>query len=90
MASYFEYTVHLSGPVTGKIIWARTPTLSVTKHVRFRHLDDLPPRLREAILDDMTAMGRATGSVAIPDVTEGAAGPDTRVPDYGESTAPLS
>ena len=67
MSSYFEYTVHPSGPVVGKIIWARTPTLSVTKHVRFRHLDDLPPRLRDAIIDDMMASGRATGSLAIPE-----------------------
>ena len=88
MASYFEYTVHPSGPVTAKIIWARSPTLSVTKHVRFRHLEDLPPRLREAVLDHMTMTGRATGSLPIPDVREGLPSPEVGPSDYRPGTAP--
>lgn len=70
MPWFFEYTIHPNGPVTARIVWAQSATLSMAKQITFRRLEDLPPRVLEAVIDDMGKTGKASGSVALPQLTD--------------------
>jgi hypothetical protein len=44
--------------------------MSMAKQLTFRRLEDLPPRVLEAVIDDMGRTGKTSGSVALPPLTD--------------------